>query len=89
MDSEGFVKAIEDQLTPIAEIMRHVIKKQLGEIGATRDSLTPVKAEQLIERVCDAMEMFVGPEGRHRARQLMYKEFRRYAPEHFKDSVIF
>jgi hypothetical protein len=85
MQSKVFVQSVQQRLKPIAPIvLPNIIKKQLLEVGATEESLTPELAEKFIKRMELALEMFLGPEGSKMARQMMLKELRRCAPEHFK-----
>lgn len=81
MDSEGFVAAVEGHLVPIAPIIGFAIKKQLADIGADRHNLTPELALRFIDRMTDALDLFLGKKGALDARSMMLKEFRRHAPE--------
>jgi hypothetical protein len=45
--------------------------------------LSPRQAEMLARRVSEALAMFLGPSGAETARNIMLKELRRRAPEHF------
>ncbi len=86
MDSKAFVKSIKLKLEPVAPVvLPGIIKKQLQEVGATEESLTPELTEKFIKRMELALEMFIGPEGTKMAHRMMLKEFRRCAPEHFKN----
>ena len=81
MDSKAFVQTIRTKLEPVAPIiLPGLIKKQLQEVGATEDSLTPELAQKFIKRIELALEMFVGPEAMKMAHQMMLKELRRCAP---------
>ena len=85
MDSVKFIQHIRQKLEPLAPIMLSgIIKKQLQEVGATEENLTPELAEKLIERIEFALEMFVGPEGTKMAHKMMFKELRKCAPEYFE-----
>lgn len=85
MHSKVFVQSVQHRLKPIAPIvLPNIIKKQLLEVGATEESLTPELAEEFIKRMELALKMFLGPNGTKMARQMMLKELRRCAPEHFK-----
>jgi hypothetical protein len=90
MDSKGFVQSIKQKLEPIAPIiLPNIIKKQLQEVGASEESLTPELAEKFIKRMELALEMFVGPESTKMVHKMMLKELRRCAPKYFeKQSLI-
>ena len=76
---------VQQRLDPIAPIMLpQIIQKQMREIGVTEDTLTPNTAGELIERIDEAIEMFIGPKGRMMVHDIMIKELRRTAPEHFE-----
>ena len=50
MDSKAFVQIIKSKLEPVAPIiLPGIIKKQLQEVGATEDSLTPELAQQFYQ----------------------------------------
>jgi len=82
MDSEGFVGAVEEKLVPIAPIIGYAIKKQLHDAGADRDSLTPEIALRFIDKMTDALDMFLGKQGAMDAKKMMLRELRRHAPEY-------
>ncbi|MEW5936829.1 MAG: hypothetical protein AB1665_03300 [Candidatus Thermoplasmatota archaeon] len=84
MDSEGFVRAVEERLVPIAPIIGYAIKKQLHDIGADRRSLTPELSLLFIDRMVSALDLFLGQKGAKEAKHLMLKELRRFAPEYFE-----
>jgi hypothetical protein len=84
MDSEAFVKTVEDRLLPIAPIIEFAIKKQLNEVGADRKSLTPEQAMRFIDKMADALDLFAGPTKAMESKQFMLKALRRSAPEYFE-----
>ncbi|MFH0816977.1 MAG: hypothetical protein V1934_09230 [Methanobacteriota archaeon] len=84
MDSESFVKAVEDRLLPIAPIIEFAIKKQLNEVGADRKTLTPEQAMRFIDKMADALDLFAGPAKAVESKQFMLKALRRSAPEYFE-----
>lgn len=89
MNSEAFVRSVQQKLDPIAPIvLPGIIRKQILDIGATERNLTPQQAEQLIERVKEALEMFMGPSGTQLVHQIMIRELRRYAPEYFEQHAL-
>lgn len=85
MDSEGFVRAVEEKLVPIAPIIEFAIKKQLNEVGADRKTLTAEQAMKFIDNMVNALDLFLGPTLARDSRQLMLKELRRSAPEYFEN----
>ncbi len=89
MQSKAFVQSIQQKLGPIAPvILPNIIKKQLLEVGATEENLTPELAKKFIKRMEMALEMFLGPNGTKMARQMMLKELRRCAPEYFHEPSL-
>ena len=89
MNSRAFLTGVQAKLEPIAPvILPGIIKKQLQEVGATEHDLTPEQAEEFIKRICNALQMFLGPEGTNMARQMMLKELRKTAPEHFAEKAL-
>jgi hypothetical protein len=89
MDSIGFVQSIRQKLEPVAPIiLPGMIKKQLQEVGATEESLTPELTEEFIKRMEEALEMFLGAEGTKMAHKMMLKEFRKCAPKYFEDQAL-
>ena len=46
MDSEGFVISVEEKLILLAPITEFMIKKQLSDLGVTRNTLTFIKTMQ-------------------------------------------
>jgi hypothetical protein len=89
MDSKLFVLNITQKLEPIAPIvLPNIIKKQLEEVGATEENLTPELAAEFIKRMEQALIMFVGPDGSKMARQMMIKELRKCAPKYFDDHSL-
>ena len=90
MDSKAFVRGISQKLEPLAPIiLPNIIKKQLQEVGATENSLTPEVAEKFIKRMELALQMFVGPDGTKMARQMMLKELRKCAPKYFEGRLLY
>ena len=58
------------------------------ELGVSNDTLTPEKAREFIERMDEALEMFIGPKGKMMVHEIMMKELRRTAPEHFEQQPL-
>lgn len=89
MDSEAFLKNIQEKLAPIAPIvLPGIIKKQLEEVGATPETLTPELAEEFILRMEKALRYFLGPDGAKMVHQMMTKELRKAAPDYFEKQGI-
>ena len=89
MNSKAFVQSIQQKLDPIAPIvLPGIIIKQLQEVEATEENLTPEQAKQFIEKMKEALEMFLGPEGTDMVHRMMLKELRKYAPEHFEEQAL-
>jgi hypothetical protein len=89
MDSRAFLKSVQEKLDPIAPIvLPGIMRKQLREVGATVETLTPEVAEEFILKVEEAMRDFLGPDGARLVHQLMTKELRRFAPEYFEEQAL-
>jgi hypothetical protein len=90
MDSKAFIHNLTLKLEPIAPIvLPNIIKKQLQVVGATEDNLTPELALKFIGRMELALGMFLGPNVKKMARQMMLKELRKCAPGYLdKHSMI-
>lgn len=89
MNSKAFVVSIQQRLGPLAPIvLPRIIQKQLEELGVSNDTLTPEKAREFIERMDEALEMFIGPKGKMMVHEIMMKELRRTAPEHFEQQPL-
>ena len=89
MDSKAFIRGVQQKLDPIAPIvLPDIIKKQLTEVGATEDNLTPELAENFIQKMVDALGMFMGPDDAKKAQHIMIKELRRCAPQYFEDRAL-
>jgi hypothetical protein len=80
VDSEAFVRAVEERLLPIAPIIEFAIKKQLNEVGADRSTLTPEQAMRFIDKMTGALDLFAGPTKALESKQFMLKALRRAAP---------
>ena len=88
MDSKGFVEEIEKQFIPISPIIEFAINKQLAEIGATKHDLDPKQAMKFIEKMTDALELFLGETEARKKRKYMVSLLRRYAPEYFEERSL-
>ena len=77
MRTEFFIRSIESNLTPLAPVViPGIIKKQLEQLNATRQDMSPVQAKQFIDRVAEALVLFIGPDGSNSAKKLMMKKLR-------------
>jgi hypothetical protein len=84
MDGKAFISEIETDFESTSPILSYAIRKQLAEIGTTPEDLTPKEAMQFIERMTDAMEMFLGKSEAIKKRNFMMTLLRRQAPEYFE-----
>lgn len=77
MRSEYFIHSIEMNLTPLAPVViPGIIKKQLEQLNTTRYNISPNQAKKFIDRVTEALILFIGPDGSSSARKLMMKKLR-------------
>ena len=82
MDGVAFMQRVEAQLQPIAPIMTFVIKKQMTDLNAQAETLTPDQARSFIDRMTTVLRTFA-PDGRvDEIRQTMLREFRSAAPDY-------
>jgi hypothetical protein len=89
MKSYEFVQNVQERLSPIAPIvLPGIINKQLLHVGASKEAMTPPQAERFIARMEEALETFLGPNGRIMIHQIMMKELRRSAPEYFETQSL-
>ncbi|UCE36673.1 MAG: hypothetical protein JSW00_14315 [Thermoplasmata archaeon] len=89
MNSKVFIQNVQERLDPIAPIvLPGIIRKQLAEVQATVDTLTPELAEEFIKRMELALRDFLGPDGARLVHQMMMKELRRCAPDYFDENAL-
>ncbi|MFO7619308.1 MAG: hypothetical protein R6W91_06625 [Thermoplasmata archaeon] len=89
MDGNAFISSVEETLVPISPIIEFAIRKQLAEIGTTPEDITPKEAMVFIEKMAEAMELFLGKPEASKNRNIMVSLLRKYAPEYFeKRSLI-
>ncbi len=88
MDSEGFISSVEQKLILLAPITEFMIKKQLSDLGVTRETLTPFKAKKFIDKMTEALQLCLGPEGSKLARKMMLKELRVHSPDNDDDDIV-
>ena len=74
------MERVEGHLNPIAPIMEFVIRKQLSDLNARPESLTPQIAQQFIDRMVTVLRTFAPAARVEEIRQLLLREFRRAAP---------
>ena len=88
MDSKGFVSDIEAKMVPIAPIVEFAIKKQIAEVGATEDLMTPQQAVLFIKNMTVALELFLGEKGARESQKFMTSTLRKYAPDYFEEKSL-
>lgn len=80
IDAEGFLRNAESTLHPIAPIMTFAVRKQLNDLNATPDNLTPEVARKFIERMVGVLKTFAPPAKVEEVRQILLRELRKSAP---------
>ena len=88
MDSKGFISDIEEKMVPIAPIVEFAIKKQMAEVGATEDLMTPEQAILFIKNMSAALELFLGANGARESKKFMTSTLRKYAPDYFEEQSL-
>lgn len=88
MDSKEFIEDIEGRFIPISPIIEFAIRKQLADIGATREDLNPKQAMEFIDKMTDALELFLGSAEARKKRKYMVSLLRKYAPEYFEERSL-
>jgi hypothetical protein len=88
IDGPAFLQRVEEHLTPIAPIMTFVVKKQMNDLSASPDTLTPEVARQFIDRMVAVLRTFAPPPRVEEIRQLLLREFRRAAPQ-FAEQMLY
>ncbi len=68
--------------------MEFAINKQMQEVGANKECMNPKQAEEFIDNMADALEMFLGKDQAKRSRKFMMSSFRKHAPEYFKEKAL-
>ena len=81
MDSKAFIESVEEKLVMLAPITEFMIKKQLSDLGVTRETLTHSKAKKFIDRMTEALQLCLGPDGSKMARRMMLKELRAHSDD--------
>ena len=82
IDGLGFMQRVESYLNPFAPIMTFVIKKQMSDLSASADSLTPDLARRFIDRILTVLRTFVPEAKVEEMREALLREFRRAAPRY-------
>jgi len=85
IDSSAFINAVEEKLVMLAPITEFMIKKQLSDLGVTRETLTHTKAKKFIDRMTEALQLCLGPDGSKMARKMMLKELRNHSDDDGED----
>ena len=75
-------------MVPISPILEFAIKKQLADIGADRDNLTEEQAILFINKMTDALILFLGYGEAVKARKKMTSLMRVCAPEYFEEHSL-
>jgi len=89
VDGKSFISSVEKELVPISPIIGYAIKKQLADLRTTEQDLTPEDAMKFIEKMTDALDMFIGKADSKKKRKFMVSLLRNHAPEYFeKQSLI-
>jgi hypothetical protein len=89
MDGTGFLSKATGYLDPIAPIMSFAIKKQLSDLNATPETLTPETARQFIDRMVTVLRTFAPPDKVEEVRQALLREFRKAAPGYAESLNIY
>ena len=88
MDGKIFIEAVEKELVPASPILGHAIRKQLADLGTTPSDLTPGDAMRFIEKMTEALELFMGRAEAQRNRKFMMSLLRKQAPEYFEEQSL-
>ncbi len=88
LDSCKFIDEIERELVPISPILEFAIKKQLADIGASRDYMSAEQAVDFIKRMTEALELFLGAGEARKAKKMMTSVMRQCAPEYFEEHSL-
>ena len=75
-------------MVPVSPILEFAIKKQLNEVGASKDDLSAEMAIEFINRMTEALDLFIGAEDARKARKNMISALRRAAPEYFEEHSL-
>jgi hypothetical protein len=88
LDSVRFIGDVEKELVPISPILEFAIKKQLADIGANKEHLSAGQAIQFIDRMTEALDLFLGAAEAKKARKMMVSALRKSAPEYFEEHSL-
>jgi len=88
MDGPTFINRVSGYLDPIAPIMTFAIKKQMTDLNATPENLTPEVARQFIDRMVSVLKTFAPPTKVEEMRQALLREFRKAAPD-YADQMMY
>lgn len=73
---------------PISPILEFAIKKQLADIGASRDYLNAEQAVDFIKKMTEALELFLGTGEARKAKKMMTSVMRQCAPDYFEEHSL-
>ncbi|MEK6851622.1 MAG: hypothetical protein AABY30_03685 [Candidatus Thermoplasmatota archaeon] len=88
IDGSAFLQRVEEHLSPIAPIMSFVVKKQMSDLNATPDSLTPEIARRFIDRMVSVLRTFAPVSRVEEIRDVLLREFRKAAPQ-FAEQMLY
>jgi len=88
MDGKAFISDVEEKLVPLSPIISHAIKKQLAEIGTTPEDMSPSEAMAFIDKMTDALELFLGKSDAVKERKRMVTMLRKHAPKFFEERSL-
>ena len=88
LDGDAFIDGVRQKLIPIAPIIEHAINKQLMEVGTTPEMMNPKEAQEFIDKMYNALLLFLGNENANKARTAMMIEFRKTAPDFFEEKSL-
>ena len=75
-------------MVPISPILEFAIKKQLNDIGADSENLTDEQAVEFIDKMTDALILFLGYNEAVKARKKMTSLLRVCAPDYFEEQSL-
>lgn len=77
MDTKKFFYEVESRLSSMApEVIPGVLKKQLECLDIPNGEMTPEQAKEFVEKVSEALVLFIGPDGSKNAKKLMMRKLR-------------
>ena len=88
LDSVRFIEYVEKELVPVSPILEFAIKKQLEDIGASKEHMSAELAIKFIDNMTEALDLFVGSVEAKKARKKMISALRKSAPEYFEEHSL-